>query len=93
MQDLISFSPEWQLSLGGRYDKQSKENSNNESFVPKVGVLYHPNASATIYASYSEGFEPQNETLVNTNDVNNGMKLDAITSEQKEIGIKWQLYF
>uniref|UniRef100_UPI003330E1A6 TonB-dependent receptor domain-containing protein n=1 Tax=Pseudoalteromonas sp. CAL494-MNA-CIBAN-0108 TaxID=3140438 RepID=UPI003330E1A6 len=55
-------------------------------------VLYHPNASATIYASYSEGFEPQNETLVNTNDVNNGMKLDAITSEQKEIGIKGQLF-
>ena len=92
IQDLISFSPEWQLSLGGRYDKQSKENSNNESFVPKVGVLYHPNASATVYASYSEGFEPQNETLVNDKDVNNGMKLDAITSEQKEIGVKWQLF-
>jgi len=92
IQDLISFSPEWQLSLGGRYDKQSKENSNNESFVPKVGVLYHPHASATVYASYSEGFEPQNETLVNTSDVNNGMKLDAITSEQKEVGVKWQLF-
>ena len=92
IQDLISFSPEWQVSLGGRYDKQSRENSNNESFVPKVGVLYHPNASATVYASYSEGFEPQNETLVNEKDVNNGMKLDAITSEQKEIGVKWQLF-
>ncbi|ODS15490.1 TonB-dependent siderophore receptor [Pseudoalteromonas tetraodonis] len=92
IQDLISFSPEWQLSLGGRYDKQSKENSNNESFVPKVGVLYHPNASATVYASYSEGFEPQNETLVNEKDVNNGMKLDAITSEQREVGVKWQLF-
>ena len=92
IQDLISFSPEWQLSLGGRYDKQSKENSNNESFVPKVGVLYHPNASATVYASYSEGFEPQNETLENENDVNNGMKLDAITSEQREVGVKWQLF-
>ena len=92
IQDLISFSPAWQLSLGGRYDKQSKENSNNESFVPKVGVLYHPNASATVYASYSEGFEPQNETLENENDVNNGMKLDAITSEQREVGVKWQLF-
>ena len=92
IQDLISFSPEWQVSLGGRYDKQSKENSNNESFVPKVGVLYHPNASATVYASYSEGFEPQNETLENENDVNNGMKLDAITSEQREVGVKWQLF-
>ncbi|WP_372762609.1 TonB-dependent siderophore receptor [Pseudoalteromonas sp.] len=92
LQDLISFSPEWQVSMGGRYDKQTKENGNNESFVPKFGVLYHPNASATIYTSYSEGFEPQNETLVNSNDVNNGMKLDAITSEQKEIGVKWQLF-
>ena len=93
VQDLITFSPQWQLSLGGRYDKQTRENANNESFVPKVGVLYHPNASATIYASYSEGFEPQgSDTLVNEDDINNGMKLDAVTSEQKEIGVKWQLF-
>jgi iron complex outermembrane receptor protein len=93
VQDLITFSPQWQLSLGGRYDKQTRENANNESFVPKVGVLYHPNASATVYASYSEGFEPQgSDTLVNEDDINNGMKLDAVTSEQKEIGIKWQLF-
>ena len=93
VQDLISFSPQWQLSLGGRYDKQTREGADNESFVPKVGVLYHPNTSATIYASYSEGFEPQgSETLIDETDVNNGMKLDAITSEQREIGIKWQLF-
>lgn len=93
VQDLITFSPQWQLSLGGRYDKQTREDANNESFVPKVGVLYHPNASATIYASYSEGFEPQgSDTLVNEDDINNGMKLDAVTSEQKEVGVKWQLF-
>ena len=93
VQDLITFSPQWQLSLGGRYDKQTREDANNESFVPKIGVLYHPNASATVYASYSEGFEPQgSDTLVNEDDINNGMKLDAVTSEQKEIGIKWQLF-
>ncbi|MGO2290778.1 TonB-dependent siderophore receptor [Pseudoalteromonas sp. AOP31-A2-14] len=92
IQDLISFSPEWQLSLGGRYDKQSKENSNSESFVPKVGVLYHPHASATIYASYTEGFEPQKETITDEEDINFGMKIDAVTSEQRELGIKWQLF-
>ena len=93
VQDLITFSPQWQLSLGGRYDKQTREDANNESFVPKVGVLYHPNASATVYASYSEGFEPQgSDTLVNEDDINNGMKLDAVTSEQKEVGVKWQLF-
>lgn len=93
VQDLISFSPEWQLSLGGRYDKQNSTGNDNESFVPKVGVLYHPNASATIYASYTEGFEPQSsDTLDDPMDINNGMKLDAVTSEQREIGIKWQLF-
>lgn len=92
-QDLISFSPEWQVSIGGRYDKQNKEGADNESFVPKFAVLYHPNASATIYASYSEGFEPQgSDTLDEPLDINDGMKLDAVTSEQKEIGIKWQLF-
>ena len=79
--------------MGGRYDKQNSAGNDNESFVPKVGVLYHPNASATIYASYSEGFEPQgSETLIDESDVNNGMDLDAITSEQREIGVKWQLF-
>ncbi|KPZ59778.1 TonB-dependent siderophore receptor [Pseudoalteromonas sp. P1-7a] len=93
VQDLITFSPQWQVSLGGRYDEQNREGADNESFVPKVGVLYHPNPSATIYASYSEGFEPQgSDTLVSETDINNGMKLDAVTSEQKEIGVKWQLF-
>ena len=54
-------------------------------------MLYHPNASATIYASYSEGFEPQNETITDETDINFGMEIDAVTSEQRELGIKWQL--
>lgn len=91
-QDLITFSPHWQVSVGGRFDKQTREGQNNESFLPKFGVLYHPNVSATIYASYTEGFEPQNETITNDEDINFGMKIDAVTSEQKEVGIKWQLF-
>ncbi|WP_017444130.1 TonB-dependent siderophore receptor [Gayadomonas joobiniege] len=93
VQDLITLSPEWQVSLGGRFDKQNREGADNESSLPKFGVLYHPNASATFYASYSEGFEPQSsEVLDNETDLNHGMKLDAVTSEQQEIGVKWQLF-
>ncbi|WP_105258342.1 TonB-dependent siderophore receptor [Pseudoalteromonas sp. T1lg88] len=93
IQDLITFNPQWQLSLGGRYDKQNKEGANNESVLPKVGVLYHPNDNATLYVSYSEGFEPQSsERLINESDKNHNMKLDAVTSEQMEIGAKWQLF-
>lgn len=93
VQDLVTVNEQWQVSFGGRYDKQNKEGADNESFVPKLGVLYHPLDTATLYASYSEGFEPQrSETLNDEKDQNHGMKLDAVTSKQLEIGAKWQLF-
>ena len=92
LQDLVTLNDNWQVSFGGRYDKQNKENADSESFSPKFGVLYHPSEQATIYYSYTEGFEPQrSETLNNEEDINHGMKLDAMESKQSEIGIKWQL--
>ncbi|MBU2968924.1 TonB-dependent siderophore receptor [Pseudoalteromonas sp. C2R02] len=93
VQDLVTVNEQWQVSFGGRYDKQNKKGADNESFVPKLGVLYHPLDTATLYASYSEGFEPQSsETLDEPDDKNHGMKLDAKTSKQLEVGAKWQLF-
>lgn len=93
IQDLMTINDQWQVSIGGRYDKQKKENADNESFLPKAGVLFHPDEHTTFYASYSEGFEPQSsEKLENDRDINNGMKLEAMTSEQMEVGAKWQLF-
>ena len=92
LQDLITFNNNWQISFGGRYDKQNKKGADNESFLPKFGVLYHPSEQATIYYSYTEGFEPQSsETLNKETDINHGLKLDAMESKQSEIGVKWQL--
>ena len=92
IQDLITINQEWQVMLGGRYDKQSKTGADNESLLPKTGLLYHPSDNATFYASYSEGFEPQSsETINDEDDLNYGMKIDAKTSKQYEVGAKWQL--
>jgi len=92
LQDLVTLNDNWQVSFGGRYDKQNKESADSESFSPKFGVLYHPSEQATVYYSYTEGFEPQrSETLNDEEDINHGMKLDAMESKQSEIGIKWQL--
>ncbi|RJE71020.1 TonB-dependent receptor [Pseudoalteromonas sp. MSK9-3] len=92
IQDLVTINEQWQVSLGGRYDKQNKEGADNESFLPKGGVLYHPSENGTVYFSYSEGFEPQRSSkLDNPEDKNHDMKLDAVTSQQHEIGTKWQL--
>ena len=92
VQDLITVNERWQLSLGGRYDRQNRTNADSESLVPKAGLLFHPNPDATLYVSFSEGFEPaRNRTLNEPEDINNGMKLDAVTSQQIELGAKWQL--
>lgn len=91
-QDLMTINEQWQVSLGGRYDKQTKEGADNESFLPKLGVIYHPVEDATLYVSYTEGFEPQSsETLNDEQDRNHGMQLDAVSSEQIELGAKWQI--
>jgi iron complex outermembrane receptor protein len=92
LQDLITLNEYWQVSVGGRYDKQEKENADNTSLLPKGAVLFSPNDQATIYASYSESFEPQStETLNDDEDVNHGMELEAMTAKQVELGAKWQL--
>lgn len=92
IQDLITINQEWQVMIGGRYDKQSKTGADNESLLPKAGVLYHPNENTTFYASYSEGFKPQDsETINDDEDLNYGMEIDAMTSKQYELGAKWQL--
>ncbi|PKI15812.1 TonB-dependent siderophore receptor [Colwellia sp. 12G3] len=93
IQDLITINQAWQVMIGGRYDQQSKEGADNESLLPKAGLLYHPSDSTTFYASYSEGFEPQrSETINDDDDLNYGMEIDAMTSEQYELGAKWQLF-
>lgn len=92
VQDLITINSQWQVMVGGRYDKQTKKGADNESTLPKAGVLYHPNEQTTFYANYSEGFEPQSsETINDEDDLNYGMEIDAMTSKQYELGAKWQL--
>ncbi|MGB1299001.1 MAG: TonB-dependent receptor [Psychrobium sp.] len=91
-QDLVTFNDEWQVAFGGRFDQQNREGADSDSFVPKFGVLYHPQDDMTVYVNYSEGFEPQrSETLNNETDLNHGMALDAVESKQVEIGGKWQV--
>ncbi|GAA6183111.1 MULTISPECIES: TonB-dependent receptor [Alteromonadaceae] len=91
-QDLMTLNEQWQVAIGGRYDKQNREGADNESLLPKVGVLYHPAENSTIYVNYSEGFEPQSsETIEDELDRNFGMEIDATTSKQIEIGAKWEV--
>ncbi|WP_035385022.1 TonB-dependent siderophore receptor [Ferrimonas futtsuensis] len=92
LQDLITLNEQWQLLLGGRFDIQRKDGpgNNNESFVPKLGAIYHPQENSSIYLSYSESFEPQG-VVAKEDDVNDGMDLDPETGKSWELGSKWEL--
>ncbi|MCL1049887.1 TonB-dependent siderophore receptor [Shewanella abyssi] len=89
-QDLISLNDEWQVLLGVRYDQQDKDDADSNSVLPKFGVIYHPVDNASIYANYSESFEPQGSVL-DDEDGNYGLELDPIKGKMLELGTKWEL--
>lgn len=89
-QDLISLNEQWQVLVGVRYDKQDKDNADSNSVLPKFGLIYHPVDNASIYANYSESFEPQGSVL-DDDDGNYGLELNPITGKMIEFGTKWEL--
>lgn len=90
-QDLITLNEQWQVLLGFRFDKQEKADADNDSVLPKFGVIYHPNENASIYANYSESFEPQGN-ITDDEDANFGLELDPVKGIMYEIGAKWELF-
>ncbi|NQZ24027.1 MAG: TonB-dependent siderophore receptor [Colwellia sp.] len=90
-QDLITVNDQWQVLLGVRFDKQEKADADNSSVLPKFGVIYHPNENASLYANYSESFEPQGD-VTDDEDANFGLELDPVKGIMVEVGAKWELF-
>ena len=89
-QDLITVNEQWQVLVGVRFDKQEKTNGDNSSVLPKFGLIYHPDENSSIYANYSESFEPQSD-VTDDEDANFGLELDPVKGIMYELGAKWQL--
>lgn len=75
-QDLITLNPAWKVLAGIRYDNfdQTTENymlltSNvnrtlkhkDNTWSPRLGVVYQPNSAASLYASVSRSYQPSGE--------------------------------
>lgn len=67
LQDQIEFGDQWKLLIGGRYDWISDEfeslvdnadtpQTNNGAFSPRIGLVYQPSDTVSLYASYSRSF-------------------------------------
>ncbi|WP_245587474.1 TonB-dependent siderophore receptor [Cylindrospermum stagnale] len=92
LQDQIALANNLKLVLGGRFDfadQESKDNTSdttsnqyNEAFSPRVGIVYQPTQPISLYASYSESFQPNFATKVD------GSFLKPERGRQYEAGIR-----
>ena len=96
-QDLISFGEKFKALLGVRYSYQEAKPEthniaantvteetirNDRAFSPKVGLIYQPTKSITLFSSYSNSFTPNTGVDIN----NEAIKPSII--DQIEAGIK-----
>lgn len=101
LQDQITISDKWKALLGIRverhdYNTKAFDLITNEvtfrdtleanALTPRIGVLYQPITSLSIYGSYTQGFQPQYGS-----NRGGGGPFDPEKSRQYEIGIKQEL--
>ncbi|MFU2317190.1 TonB-dependent siderophore receptor [Rahnella sp. PCH160] len=94
MQDQVSLTPKWLLTLGGRHDDVSMRTENNltdtTSWVDKgawtgrAGLTYLAENGLAPYISYAESFVPNSGT-----DSKN-RTFDPSQAHQYEVGVKYQ---
>ena len=102
VQDLASISKQVKLLAGVRFSQQNNQRSRVDSLVnksvgyiaaytsnafsPRVGVVYQPAKTVSIFASYANSFNPNSGA-----DINNAPLKPSIVN-QVEAGIKTQLF-
>ena len=100
LQDQIEFSPQWQAILGLRYDDFRVDLRNNRTganfrsddgmLSPRAGLVYKPADSVSLYANYSQAYQPRaGEQLASLTASNSA--LDPESFRNREIGAKWDI--
>jgi iron complex outermembrane receptor protein len=97
LQDQISFTDNLILVVGGRYDIYEQENIVRDTsagftetvsaqtfntFSPRVGLVYRPIEPLSLYASFTQGFQPNSAALAD------GSNPAPQRSTQYEVGAK-----
>lgn len=95
VQDQVSLGTQWQLLLAWRrsvyelqttYPDGAPWNQEKVQWVPNFGIVYRLEPNISLYASTSNGFEP------NTYLGKDGRPLPVILSRQIEVGSKFDLF-
>ncbi|MGF1787518.1 TonB-dependent siderophore receptor [Photobacterium swingsii] len=86
VQDYVEFNQEWHALAGVRFDQEKTKDETHNNVLPKFAVIYHPSDDSSVYATYSQSFEPKDPVAAKYN--NAGEKLDAERGELYELGAK-----
>ena len=91
LQDQIALLNNLKLLIGGRFDWVSQEYLftetpilNNSAFSPRIGLVYQPSQSISLYSSYSQSFNPSFAFRRNPD----GRFFEPTKGTQYEAGIK-----
>ena len=95
LQDMIEFGEKWRALIGLRYDDFDSNffvlgnpswNYATDNLTPRVGLVHLPNSELSVYASYSESFEPNSP--VGAQFDNSGEELVPTLGKMLEVGLK-----
>jgi iron complex outermembrane recepter protein len=95
IQDQISLSPQWELRIGGRFDRFEQDQLNrannsrskqaDERFSPQLGLVFAASEQLSFYGVYGESFRALSGADFA------GNNFDPNTSSSVEAGMKFQL--
>jgi len=95
LQDQITFSPQWKMLIGGRYDALQQRlariavgdapDYTGGAFTGRVGLVYQPIEPVSLYANFAQSFMPQVGVQ------QDGSALVPERGEQFEVGVKADL--
>ncbi|WP_151741146.1 TonB-dependent siderophore receptor [Acinetobacter seifertii] len=99
VSDRVQFNDQWSTLLGGKLihldeqaynsDGQQSRDTDLNKFLPQLALMYSPNATTNLYASYAKGLSDGGEAPWFAN---NALEvLSPKNSEQYEIGVKQQI--
>ncbi|SHL95612.1 iron complex outermembrane recepter protein [Chryseobacterium carnipullorum] len=84
----LSLRQEWFQDIT-RYKENNEIVVKDSKLIPRLGLTYHVNENINVYASYTEGFQPQSNTAsLAPVAIPEGRAFDPLKSKSKEIGMK-----
>ncbi|MHC1480344.1 TonB-dependent receptor [Frateuria aurantia] len=102
VQDLVTFSPQWNLLLGVRSDTIYQQRVDRTSaginldrtdqpISPRAGLIYTPIDWVSLYLSYSQSFQPLADTLITSGAYANDSSIALQKTNNSELGAKFTI--